>query len=244
LRIWRKKGIEWLCTYIVDNVLVKVADPLLLGIGAESKVDIVAKVVPKAYPQEAVGVLARVNNKYAVLEYSEIDEEKRFAVDSNGVLLYNATHLVINNFSLAFTKNFCNEHFKDLPIHIARRNYNYNNNGVQKSIPCIKLELFAFDIFPFASKLQAVEMNRDEEFSPLKNSDETNKDCPKTCKEHLSNLHKRYIIQAGGIIEPGEGYCEISPLITYSGEGLEFLKDKIITLPFYLLGDTNLLSRV
>jgi len=52
------RGIEWLCSYCVDNILVKVGDPLLLGFGEELKSDIVAKVVPKAYPNEAVGVFS------------------------------------------------------------------------------------------------------------------------------------------------------------------------------------------
>jgi len=178
--------------------------------------------------------LARVNKCYTVLEHSEIDEKKRVAVNSKGELLYNATHLVINNFSLKFVKEFCSTNIRQLPVHIAKRNFNSFLNGEMTSIPCIKLELFAFDIFQYATSLHAIEMRRDEEFSPLKNSDQTGRDCPSTCKEHLSNLHKSFITRSGGKLE-GSGYCEISPLISYTGEGLEsFVKNKTFQLPFQL----------
>jgi len=53
------------------------ADPIFLGFCIQNKLEIGAKVVPKLNPEERVGVLALKNSRYTVLEYSEIDEEKK-----------------------------------------------------------------------------------------------------------------------------------------------------------------------
>jgi len=83
----------------------------------------------------------------------------------------------------------------------------------------------------------ALETLRSEEFSPLKNSMAHPMDNPEMCRTHLSNLHKKWLKDAGGIIlnENSKELFEISPLISYAGEGLEKLvKGKQFTLPYHL----------
>jgi len=84
----------------------------------------------------------------------------------------------------------------------------------------------------------AFEIEREEEFSPLKNASGAGKDCPETCRRDLYNLHRRYLVQAGGQISPGDQQesdaVEISPLVTYAGEGLEWVRGKHFGLPLLL----------
>jgi UDP-N-acetylglucosamine/UDP-N-acetylgalactosamine diphosphorylase len=93
--------------------------------------------------------------------------------------------------------------------------------------------------------LVAFEIVREEEFSPLKNASGVGKDCPETCRRDLYRLHKRFITQAGGVIldgARGDGSpsteladeVEISPLVSYAGEGLEGVKDKTFAVPFFV----------
>jgi UDP-N-acetylglucosamine/UDP-N-acetylgalactosamine diphosphorylase len=232
-----KKGIKVVASYIVDNILCKIGDPLFAGFTAENNLEIAVKVCPKAYPEERVGVVAMKNHIYTVLEYSEIDESHRNARDSNGDLVFSASHTVISNFNLDFLKKFCETKLGTLSYHLAKKAIPYIDNNGEKVHPKApngtKFELFSFDIFESAHKLCAFEIKRCEEFSPLKNSNDSKVDSPDTCRNDLTNLHKTWITNAGGKFE-GEGFCEISPLVSYCGEGLESLKGKTITLPFYL----------
>jgi len=232
------RGVKMVSSYIVDNILCKIGDPLFVGFTANTGLEIAVKVCPKAYPEERVGVVAMRNQVYTVLEYSEIDEAHRYARDSEGNLIFSASHSVICNFDLNFLKNFCDNHLSSLCYHLARKAIPYvDSTGtlVRPTAPNgTKFEMFSFDIFESAKKLSAFEIKRSEEFSPLKNSPDAKVDCPDTCKNDLSNLHKLWITKAGGKFE-GEGLCEISPLISYFGEGLQpYVDGKTITLPYYL----------
>lgn len=233
-----KRGIKIVASYIVDNILCKIGDPLFAGFTVENNLEIAVKVCPKAYPEEKVGVVAMRNKVYTVLEYSEIDESHRNARGEDGNLVFSASHTVISNFDLEFLKSFCESKLGTLSYHLARKAIPYvDKNGEKiypKAINGTKFELFSFDLFESARRLSAFEIKRCEEFSPLKNSNDSKVDSPDTCRNDLSNLHKTWVTNAGGKLE-GEGLCEISPLISFGGEGLEsHVKGKTITLPFYL----------
>ena len=67
----KKRGIEHLHTYCVDNCLVKVADPVFLGWANAHKLDIGTKVVRKRDATESVGLIVSKNGRPGVIEYSE-----------------------------------------------------------------------------------------------------------------------------------------------------------------------------
>lgn len=99
----KKRGVTLVASYGVDNILAKVADPVFIGFSTAQASPISCKVVAKANPQERVGVLCLRNGSPAVIEYSEIDEVQAHAVDpSTGKLLFNAAHIVLNNFTTDF----------------------------------------------------------------------------------------------------------------------------------------------
>ena len=83
----------------------------------------------------------------------------------------------------------------------------------------VKLELFIFDTFPSAERWGLMEVNRSEEFSPVKNAPGTVIDSPDTAREHVLKLHTSWVEKAGGVVE---NEVEISPLDSYAGEGLQW----------------------
>lgn len=240
----RKRGIEHIHAYCVDNCLVKVADPVFIGFSASKDVDIATKVVRKRNATESVGLILLKNGKPDVVEYSEIDKETAEAKDTKqpDVLKFRAANIVNHYYSFRFLESIPNWAHK-LPHHVARKKIPYvdteSGNTVKPDKPNgIKLEQFVFDVFPMLelNKFACMEVKREDEFSPLKNARGTGEDDPDTSKRDIMNQGQRWAEAAGAtVVSEGKGDgIEISPLISYGGEGLESLKGTTITAPAVL----------
>ncbi|KAF9426478.1 UDP-N-acetylglucosamine pyrophosphorylase [Podila epigama] len=253
-----ERKIEYLHAYCVDNCLVRVADPVFIGYCVQKNADCGAKVVRKNAPDEPVGVVCLRNSAFNVVEYSEIDTDVAHAINpKNGQLSFGAGNIA-NHF---YTVDFLNkvESFEgDLEYHIARKKI--KSLDIQtgeviapKQVNGMKLEMFVFDVFPFTERMAVFEVDRREEFSPLKNAPGSGQDCPETSRRDILQQHVRFIENAGGKVVVGEDdklvegapTLEISPLVTYSGEGLaEIVSGKSIKTPITIHSLEELKSSV
>ncbi|KAJ3349589.1 UDP-N-acetylglucosamine pyrophosphorylase [Entophlyctis luteolus] len=229
-----KRGIPYVHAYCVDNCLVKVADPVFVGYCVSKNAKCGAKVVPKQRATEPVGVVCLRNDKFAVVEYSEIPTELSAQLNDDGkTLTYNAANIANHFYTSDFLRSI-DEMEASMEFHVAKKKIKHidlatgelivptANNG-------IKLELFIFDVFPFVEKLAVLETARKEEFSPLKNGPGSKDgDSPETSRADILAQHKRFIEAAGGFVE---GDVELSALVTYGGEGLEKLKGVTLVGP-------------
>ncbi|KAJ8113154.1 hypothetical protein OPT61_g4652 [Boeremia exigua] len=236
-----KRGIQHIHAYCVDNCLVKVADPIFIGFSASKKVDIATKVVRKRNAKESVGLILQKNGKPDVVEYSEIDDETAEAKDSKNseLLKFRAANIVNHYYSYKFLESIP-EWAKELPHHVARKKIPYVNTETGETVKPekpngIKLEQFVFDCFPFLSldQFACMEVKREDEFSPLKNARGTGEDDPDTSRLDIMTQGKKWVQAAGATVvsEDPKAGIELSPLISYGGEGLEFLKDRTIKAP-------------
>lgn len=189
-----KNSIEFVHVYCVDNILVRVCDPTFMGYCIERNVDTGAKVVEKVQPTESVGVICKVGQQFKVIEYSEIPEDiacKRNV--STGKLAFSAGNICEHFFRLNFLKSMSDQ--SRLRYHLAIKKIPHvcltTGEQVKPSEPNgIKLEKFIFDVFEYAEKFAAWEVKREDEFSPLKNADGTEKDNPTTAREALLRAYK------------------------------------------------------
>lgn len=237
-----RRGIFYLHAHSVDNILIKVADPVFMGYCVQQNSDCAAKVVEKSQPNEAVGVICVVDGKYQVVEYSEISAKTSEHRNMDGRLTFNAGNICNHFFSTAFLKKICNEFEKDLKLHVAKKKIPFIDNAGQKCKPDkpngIKIEKFVFDVFEFAEKFVVLSVERDEEFSPLKNADTVGKECATTARNDIYKYHKRLIERAGGYVDGN--VCEISPLLSYSGEGIkEIACGQTFTSPIHLMSNNE-----
>ncbi|CAG8536333.1 23020_t:CDS:2 [Racocetra persica] len=228
--------------YCVDNCLVRVADPVFIGYCISKNADCGAKVVRKTDPHESVGVIALRDGKLNVVEYSEIEPAVAEQRKPNGHLSFGAANIANHFYTVDFLN--CIESFEnELEYHIANKKIKHIDISTGELIAPskpngMKLELFVFDVFPFTKRMAVLEADRKEEFSPLKNAPGTVCDNPETSRRDIINQHVRFVEKAGGKVIPGDGDSpdhltfEISPLVSYSGEGLEMLKGKTIKTPF------------
>lgn len=233
-----KRGVEHLHAHSVDNILIKVADPVFVGYCKSKNADCAAKVVQKSSPSEAVGVVCRVNGHYKVVEYSELTDEAAERRNDDGRLTFSAGNICNHYFSADFLNKISSFESK-LKLHVAKKKIPYvDRDGIRQkpSEPNgIKMEKFIFDVFEFAENFICLEVARDVEFSALKNADSVKKDCPSTAREDLLRLHRKYVRAAGGIISDDID-VEISPLLSYGGENIqELVNGEVFTIsPFHL----------
>ncbi|OQO01874.1 hypothetical protein B0A48_12347 [Cryoendolithus antarcticus] len=235
-----KRGIKHIHAYCVDNCLVRVADPTFIGFSASKDVDIATKVVRKRNAKESVGLILQKDGKPDVVEYSEIDSASAEAKDpkDSKLLKFRAANIVNHYYSYRFLESIPDWAHK-LPHHVAKKKIpcvDEQGNAVKPEKPNgIKLEQFVFDCFPFLpmDKFACMEVKREDEFSPLKNAKGTGEDDPDTSRRDILAQGVRFLREAGATVtsDDPEADVEVSPLISYGGEGLEFLKGKEIKAP-------------
>ncbi|XP_013913850.1 PREDICTED: UDP-N-acetylhexosamine pyrophosphorylase-like protein 1 [Thamnophis sirtalis] len=256
LQDMQRRGVQFVHVYCVDNILVKMADPVFIGFCVSKGADCGAKVVEKAYPAEPVGVVCCVDGAVQVVEYSEIVAETAEERSPDGRLVYRAGNICNHFFSLDFLREVAEQFESQLTPHVAIKKVACVDEEGRRVAPLkpngIKLEKFVFDVFPFAKNFVAFEVPREEEFSPLKNADTAARDTPTTARRSILSQHYRWAVKAGGrfVAEGGQpipekesfaqdeeppAVCEISPLVSYFGEGLEkYIRGKNLPSPFLL----------
>jgi UDP-N-acetylglucosamine pyrophosphorylase len=216
----KARGVEWVFYYNVDNALVKVADPKFIGYTISSGASAACKVVPKSHPEEKVGIVCLNRGRPAVIEYSDMPREMMTAQNEEGRLLYDQANISMHLFRLDFVEKGADY---PLPYHAAHKKIaaiDEQGNPLKPSEPnAYKFERFIFDLFPLADKLAVLQVNRSEEFAPVKNKE--GEDSPETARKLVLELHRKWLLEAGAAEELLEGRTvEISPLISYAGEGL------------------------
>uniref|UniRef100_A0A3B3ZHM8 UDP-N-acetylglucosamine pyrophosphorylase 1 n=1 Tax=Periophthalmus magnuspinnatus TaxID=409849 RepID=A0A3B3ZHM8_9GOBI len=232
----KKRGVEYLHVYCVDNILVKMADPVFIGFCTSKGADCGAKVVEKAYPTEPVGVVCRVQGVAQVVEYSEILQTTAELRGPSGELVYSAGNICNHFFTRQFLENVATNYKMHLKQHVAIKKVPFVDqcgNEVKPTKPNgIKMEKFVFDVFPFSRSFVVFEVVREDEFSPLKNAEGASADSPSTARNALMQLHCRWVIAAGATLLDKHGNTvvltstminaptkfEISPLVSYFGE--------------------------
>ena len=185
----KTRGIEWAFIGGVDNVLVNMVDPVLLGVAIDKKVLAAGKSVVKAGPHEKVGVFCKRNGKPSVVEYSEISKEMAEATNENGELIYGESHILCNLFSVEAIEKISKN---KLPYHSAFKKAKYldqNGNLVTSDTPnAYKFEAFLFDAFESLDDLAILRVKREEEFAPVKNAEGV--DSPETARKLYKEFHK------------------------------------------------------
>lgn len=142
--------IDYVQAYSVDNILVKMADPIFMGYCIDRKAETGVKSVEKDSPHEAVGIFCKVDGKYKVVEYTEISKELAEKRGENGRLEFGCGNICNHFYTTEFLSKVVNQ---NLPHHVAKKKIAYidsTGNSIKPTKPNgIKLEKFIFDVLPF-----------------------------------------------------------------------------------------------
>ena len=182
----KKKGIKWIFIGAVDNALLNMVDPILLGLTVCDRNQIGSKSVVKRSPEEPVGVFCKKDGKPGVIEYTELPTEMAHEVDEEGELLFGESHIMCNLYNIDALDKISKE---KLPYHSAHKKAPYMNEKgelIKVTKPnAYKYEAFIFDGFAYFDNISILRGRRNEDFAPVKNAE--GEDSPKTAIELYNN---------------------------------------------------------
>lgn len=187
----KANGIEWVFVGGVDNILLKIVDPILTGLTISEKNLISSKSVVKKNAKERVGVFCKLNGVPKVIEYTELPEQMAEETDKSGDLMYGEVNILSHLFNIKALEKLAEQR---LPYHTAFKKSNYlNEDGefIEVSDPnAYKFESYIFDGFSFFDDMSILRVNRENEFAPIKNKEGS--DSPETAIQLYNDYIEKY----------------------------------------------------
>ncbi len=224
----KRRGIEELFYFQIDNVLIKICDPIFLGYHHRDRADMSLKVLAKRDPYEKIGVAGKMDGHLTVIEYSDLPDENKEARNEDGTLKYHGGSIAIHVFKREFLEEESSQ--AKLSYHLAHKKIPYlDETGklIQPTKPNgYKFEMFIFDALKDAERAVIMEVDRTKEFSPVKNKEGV--DSAETARIDLVNYYC-FMLEQAGIVMPADFSPEKS-LIEISDKfalDVEELKQKI-----------------
>jgi len=194
----KKRGVEFISYWQVDNPLVHIFDPLFIGLHALDEARMSSKAVIKTGPRERVGNFCLVDGRLTVIEYSDLPDELAEKRNPDGSLAFGLGSIAIHIISRAFVEKL-NAEGVSLPLHKAVKkipHIDQRGRPVKAAEPNgIKLESFVFDALPLASKSVILQTLRSEEFAPTKNA--TGVDSVQTTRQMMVARSADWLESAG-----------------------------------------------
>ncbi|NRA38362.1 MAG: UTP--glucose-1-phosphate uridylyltransferase [Planctomycetes bacterium] len=212
----KEKGIAYIIYIQVDNILAPVDDSELLGLAIEEKADVITKVLEKAHPDEKVGHLVKVNDRDAIVEYTEVTPEQCRELDSDGNLIYRWGSPAMHCWSVEFFAGLADNGFV-LPLHRSSKPLQAWQNGSLSAVTGWKNERFIFDLVPQATVSLGLQIDRSSEFAPVKNAEGA--DSAASTRVIASEMYVTWLEAAGVKVELPDGdLVEISPVFAATQE--------------------------
>jgi UDP-N-acetylglucosamine/UDP-N-acetylgalactosamine diphosphorylase len=197
----QRRGIEDISYWQVDNPLVQPFDPLFLGLHRESGSEMSSRALVKRDPFEKLGCYCLRSGRLGIMEYSDLPPELATMRDADGKLCLRAGSPAIHLLTRAFVERVLAAD-SGLPMHAARKKVPFLDESGTLVTPAepnaIKFEMFIFDALGMAERPLVLEVERSEQFAPLKNA--TGTDSVATCQVAMAARARRWLHAAG--LEP------------------------------------------
>lgn len=194
----KKRGIKHLTYWQVDNPLVRLFDPLFIGLHVLDGARMSSKAVIKNGPKEKVGNFCLVDGKVTVIEYSDLPDELAEKRRPDGSLAFQLGSIAIHIIDTGFVEHL-NTRGHSLPLHRAVKkipHIDLQGKRVEPKEPNgVKLESFIFDAIPLAEESIILEIDRAEQFAPVKNA--TGEDSAETTRRMMVERAAAWLESAG-----------------------------------------------
>ena len=218
----QKRGIKYVFYGQVDNPLIQVCDPALIGYHILRHSEMTSQVVRKSEPLQKVGNVVSVDGVVQVIEYSDLPEQYARQTDADGNLKLWAGSIAVHVFDFAFLV-LANENADSLPFHRASKKVPFvDANGQQvkpESPNATKFEKFIFDLMPSANNAIVCEVDAAEGFYAVKNAPPAPSETPEHVRQAISDLHTSWLKQCDAEVADGVK-IEINPMFAVDAKQL------------------------
>ena len=174
-----QNNIEWVFIGGIDNILLKLVDPLFLGLTISGHYEIASKSIRKLDLYSPDWVFANVDGHPSIIDPKNLQ--------NNNLESYNQKNILAHLFSINALKKLADV---DLPYHRAFKKCDFINSEGMKEVPLkpnsFKFEKFIFDAFSIFDRILLLEVESSEEFAPIKAF--TGNETPETALD----LYKKY----------------------------------------------------
>ena len=209
----RSRGVRHVSYFQVDNPVVRVVDPVFLGLHAaapDSSGEMSSKMVPKAYAEEKLGLFCKAGGRVQVIEYSDLPMGLQRQRLPDGSLRFLAGSIAVHAMSVEFVSRLATDPAFSLPYHRADKKVPHvdleTGLGIDPDKPnAVKLERFVFDALPLCRSSIVLETDRVEEFAPIKNAEGV--DSPESSARLQTRRAARWLV-ASGVDVPMRGEDE------------------------------------
>ncbi len=217
----RRRGIDTLSYFQVDNWAINLADPYFIGYHVFANGEFSSKVKRKTAPREAAGVFCLCDGQVRVLEYTELDIYPQLLdTDAQGNLLHFAGNAAAHVLSVDFIERIY-ANYDRFPWHCSHKKIAHVNpagDRVQPDTPNgFKFETFIFDALVYASgRPLMLEIDRIAEYALAKQMSG-----PGSVEEARANMNAYWgaWLRAAGCTRPLDGVnIEISPVFAITAE--------------------------
>jgi UDP-N-acetylglucosamine/UDP-N-acetylgalactosamine diphosphorylase len=238
IRHMHDRGIRHLFYLQVDNPLVPICDPEMIGYHLLARSELTSMAVAKQGPHDKVGNFVSIDERVQVIEYSDFPADVAERRDSDGSLVFWAGSIAVHVFAVSFIERALA--MQDaLPFHVARKKVPHLDAAGRRIEPAepnaLKFERFIFDLLPLAENAIVVEYAEEDVFAPLKNAPGPDRDTAQYVQRFMIEQQRRWLASAGVRVAGGVP-VEISPLWGLDAAGVAARRDlpNSIEKPTYL----------
>lgn len=218
----KKRGVKYVFYGQVDNPLIQVCEPALIGYHILRQSEMTSQVVRKNDPLQKVGNVVSVDGAVQIIEYSDLPEEHARKTNSDGSLKLWAGSIAVHVFDLAFLES-SSQDASSLPFHKAHKKVAFVNEQGEVVSPdapnATKFEKFIFDLLPSAKNAIVCEVDPAEGFCAVKNAPPAPSETPDHVKAAISDLHRGWL-ESCGVEVAADVKVEINPLFAVDAEQL------------------------
>ncbi len=218
----QRRGVQHVFYGQVDNPLIQICHPALIGFHIQQQSEMTSQVVRKTDPLQKVGNVVCVDGHVRIIEYSDLPEQQARLRTADGSLKLWAGSIAVHVFDTDFLVR-SHQRSETLPFHRANKCVpclDRNGNPVRPSQPnAIKFEKFIFDLLPAAKNSIVSEVDPADGFCAVKNSAPAQAETPQHVRQAIIDLHTRWLNQAGVTVAPNIP-VEINPRFAVDAEQL------------------------